>query len=119
MKKEESPESLIEKVFKRFEEADGHQTKWTNLDTNMEYLSYLDDQQLVKEADYVLEDHMKGEPRCKIDHETSECFVPTIIKAVTYITFDYKIGGILLKKDRYILEYYISLSSVGEIFSSV
>jgi hypothetical protein len=116
MKKEESPESLIAKVFKRFEEADSHQTKWTDLDTNMEYLSYLDDEQLVKETGYVLDDHLKGEPRCKIDHDQEDCFVPTIIKAVTYIAFDYQIGGKLLPKDRYILEYYISLSGVGEIY---
>lgn len=117
MKQEESPERLIERVYKRFEEADGHQTKWTNLDTNMEYLAWLDDEQLVKEAGYVLEGHMKVEPRCKIDHNQEDCFVPTIIKAATYIIFDYQIGGKLLSKDRYVLEYYISLSSVGEIFN--
>jgi hypothetical protein len=115
----QSPEQLIQKVFKRFQEADGNQTKWTNVDTNMECLAYLDDEQLVREADYVLEEHLKNEPRCKIDHTKEECFVPTIVKVVNYLISDYRIGGLLFENDRYILEYYISLSSVGEIFNSV
>jgi hypothetical protein len=117
MEREQPPDIVIERVFKRFEEADRNQTKWTTLDTNMEYLAWLDDDQVVREAELVLDDHKKGDPRCKIDHKKSECFVPSIIKAIGYLIVEYKIGGKLDKKDRYILEYYISLSQIGEIFT--
>lgn len=121
MGKLETPEETIDKVFQKFAEADDRQTKWTNLDTNMENLEWLDDEQLVKEATVAFGTLIKGKPRCNYDHKDGDCFVPTILSAVSYIIEDYDFNKIadLPNERQYVLRYFLSLEAIGEIFSEV
>ncbi len=117
---EKETTSVINRVYDRFAEADKQQTKWTNLDTNMENLSYLDDYQLVIEAGTSVEKLCKlGEPRCKYDHKGGACFVPTIIEAVNAIIDTYEGDPYIDDKRRYVLQYFVSLAAIGEIYPSV
>jgi len=114
----ESAEDTIERVFRRFEQVDDQQTKWTSLDTNMSFLAWLDDDQIVRESEAVHKEHQAGKPRCKMEHPDERCFAPTIVKAVGHIIDGHKASGKLSKENRYVLEYYISLAKIGEVFVS-
>lgn len=113
----ESSEDIIYRVFRRFEQIDNQQTKWTALDTNMSMLAWLDDDQLIREAEIIYDEHRAGKPRCKMDHSDDRCFAPTIVQATGFIIDGHKASGKLHKDDRYVLEYYISLAKIGEVFS--
>jgi hypothetical protein len=118
MESMETPNEIIDRVFERFAEADNRQTKWTNLDTNMELLTWLDDDQLVREARMSYDRLVNsGTPQCKYDHKGGECFVPIIMKATAYIMESYERIPKLTDKARYIAQYFISLVAIKEIFS--
>jgi hypothetical protein len=119
MDETEESEYIVDRVFRRFAEIDDKQTKWTMLDTNMSMLEWLDDAQLVRESEVVLLEHRAGKPRCKMNHSEERCFAPTIVDAAEHIIGWYKKGGKLSKDNRYVLEYYIALDNIGEIFSEV
>jgi hypothetical protein len=112
----ETPDDTIDRVFKRFEQVDDEQSKWTALDDNMSVLAYLDDDQIVREAESQFTDHVRGKIRCKMEHGDDRCFAPTIVKATGFIIADYNDLGNLHANRRYVLEYYLSLSKIGEIF---
>lgn len=113
---DESPERIIDIVLRRFVQVDNQQTKWTSLDTNMSMLEWLDDNQTVKEAEIVHSEHSMGKVRCKMNHIESKCFAPMIVTAVGHIVSMNKESGHLTSDQRYVLQYYISLAKIGEIF---
>lgn len=88
---------------------------WDSLDDCMDMLEALDDDQLHREVDVIYEKHKLGKAKCKITHSETECFIPTLIDAVSSIMELYKKTGYLHKNNRYILQSYLALDQVGEI----
>lgn len=81
---------------------------WTELDDLLDYLAYLDDDQLTRECDVIYEIHKKGKVKCLSDHEESKCLVPKIVEAAGAILELYQETGQLHKNNRYILEHYLA-----------
>ncbi len=104
----------ISHLFSRFMESE--LKGWTDLDNFLELLSYLDDDQLYREAEVLYSFHKNQNMGCPYVHEEgSTCFVPKILEAVEAITELYQEVGNLLPKHRYILEYYLGLAQDGMI----
>lgn len=105
----------IEKVYQRFLESDIKQQGWSELDEQMYALECLSDNQLTIEASVKLNEHLSGNPRCSQDHAIEQCFVPVIVDAVTIILDNYMESGDLSVNNRFVLEYYLSVSQIGLI----
>ena len=88
---------------------------WDGLDDCMDYLSYLDDDQLHREADVIYEQHANRQVRCKQDHPIEHCFIPMLVDATAAILELYKETNSLHPKNRYILQYYLAMQQVGMI----
>lgn len=84
-------------------------------DICMEFLSMLTEKELVAESIIQLEIHLKSNTRCDLNHLTNECFIPIVLEAVKCITDDFAESNRLVKKTRYILGYYLSISATGSI----
>jgi hypothetical protein len=108
-------QETVTQVYRQFASSDTHDREWTNLDTYMEALAWLDDQQVVVEAAVMVQIHTGGEPRCTQNHPIEHCFVPVIIDAVGYILGLYADTNHLHQKNRFILEYYLAVSQEGLI----
>lgn len=107
---------IVAQVYRRFAESEDR--PWDSLDDNLWPLEWLDNDQLHRECDVLLEKHRQGKPRCDVEHKKeNECFVPTIIDAVVAILDLYKKTGYMHKNNRYILEYYLALTQIGMIIS--
>lgn len=88
---------------------------WDEVDEYISLLDELDTNQIHREADVVLEQHSRGNPRCPVDHPDSECFIPSIIEAVTAILDLYKEENYMHKNNEYILKYYLAITHAGTI----
>ena len=88
---------------------------WDGLDDCMEYLAYLDDDQLHREADVIHSQHSHGKVRCQQDHPIEHCFIPMLVDAVAAILELYKETNYMHPKNRYVLQYYLSMQQVGMI----
>lgn len=110
-------QQAVTTVLRRFADIDNSSTTWTDVDEQMSLLEWLSDHQITVEAEVKLLAQRKGNPRCKADHPTSQCFVPTVLEAVDAILQLYKETGNLHLKNRYILTYYTVLSYNGTIIS--
>lgn len=108
---------MISKVFAQFASTESQSTTWTDVDECMSLLDWLEDKQLVIEAEVIFDLQSKGIPRCAGDHPIEHCFVPLIIEAVAAIIGLYKETGNLHSKNRFILEMYLTLTRLGEILS--
>jgi hypothetical protein len=106
----------VAEVYRRFIDAEGIRG-WTEVDDYLDALSWLDDDQLHREADVVFEIHKRGQVKCMADHDQSKCFVPRIVEVVGYILELYKETGNLHKNNRYILEYYLAYQQAGMIIT--
>lgn len=108
----------VKSVFIRF---NGNEFQdWTSFDETMVHLSWLSDEQLVIETQVIMEGHMNSDARCVTNHDSEQCFVPTILEAVSFIVNDYSAieeKKRLAKKARYVLEYYMALAQTGEIIT--
>jgi hypothetical protein len=105
---------VVAQVYRQFlssEETRG----WEAIDDYLNNLGYIDDDQLVREAEVVFLHHKTGKARCDKDHPESECFVPKVVEAVQAILELYKEGGQLHKNNRYVLEYYLAVDQAGMI----
>lgn len=100
-------------VYKRFIESE--LTVSEDKDICMEFLSMLTEKELVYEALIQLKIHRKSNARCDINHSPEECFIPRVLDAVECITQDFTESNKLVKKTRYILGYYLSISATGSI----
>lgn len=103
------------KVFRKLAAMDIQNPEWGPMDEQLWILSWLEDNQLVTEAEVKLFEHKQGEPRCTSDHPISECFVPVIVDAVVIILDLHRVTGYLHEKNKLILQYYLALSQVGYI----
>lgn len=88
---------------------------WTKLDDDMAHLSYLDDDELVREAEVAFCHHDGKNPRCPKDHDIRECFIPTLIDAVTAILDLYRETENLHVNNRYVIECYLAIDQQGSI----
>lgn len=106
-------ENHINSIYKAI--LNNESEEWTSLDELLELLSFLDDDQLHREADVILFRHSLGQTRCPIDHPINECNVPKIVAGVGFILEFYQETGKMSKSNRYILEYYLALAQSGMI----
>lgn len=104
---------VIGSVFKRFNS--GETLTWTEMDDCMEQLAWLSEDQLIVEVEVMLYMHDEKKARCTVNHAREVCFVPVVMDACSYIVEDFKSSQRLVKKARYVLEYYLSLSQTGHI----
>lgn len=110
-------QETVTKVYRQFYGSDTRDTDWTEIDTFMEAMAWLDDPQLVIETAIVHQIQCAGQPRCTQDHPIENCFVPTIIDAVGHILDLYAETQNLHVKNRFILEYYLAVTQEGLIVS--
>lgn len=85
---------------------------WDGLDDCMWHLENLDDDQVHREADVIYCQHSHENARCKQEHPKEHCFIPLLVDAVGAILELYKETNNLHPKNRYILEYYLSMNQV-------
>jgi hypothetical protein len=107
----------VSQVYRQFAESDSKDMEWTNIDTYMEAMSWLDDNQLIIEAAVVHQIHCSGQPRCTQEHPIEHCFVPVIIDAIGHILDLYAETKNLHVKNRFVLEYYLAVTQEGLILS--
>ena|SRR5579859_6158932 len=91
---------------------------WDALDEYMQYLDYLDNDQLHREVDVAYCEHSKGLVRCEKDHPREECFMPMLYDAVGIILELFKETGQLHDKNKYILQYYLAMNHAKMIVVS-
>lgn len=106
---------IVAEVYRHFIEREN--TPWTPMDDLLDYLEYLDDDQLHREADVIYLMQINRNPRCERDHEKSACFIPVLIDAIVAILDLYKDTNQLHKNNRYILQYYVACSQMGGIIT--
>lgn len=95
-------------VYRRL--MDGEEGRgWTSIDDCMERLSYINDDQLTREAEVAYCHHVGKNPRCPSKHEISQCFIPSLVEAVNSILNLHRESKDLHPKNRYILEFYLTL----------
>lgn len=113
-----SPDQVktVSDVFRKFMESETQNT-WDSLDDQMSHLEYLSDDEIHREADIQVYYHSKGTVKCGHEFCNQGCYAQTIVDAVGYILELYKDGGEMHKNNRYVLEYYLSLSALRMIVS--
>jgi len=104
-------------IYNHFNNADLQESKWTVIDEYMSYLDYLEDNQVVIEAEVKLEEHLSGSPKCKDHDRKHNCLVPKIIEAVKILINNNKNKKKLQSKDRFTLQYYLAISQAKFIVS--
>lgn len=95
-------------VFRRLmagEESRG----WTDMDTQLCNLEWLDDDQLLREAEVAYCHHAGKNPRCQKEHAISECFIPNLVDAASSVLDLYRETGNLHVRNRYILACYLAI----------
>lgn len=88
---------------------------WDGLDDYMEYLEYLDSDQLHREADVIYSYHKGHNVRCHQEHSKDKCLVPLLVESVGAILELYKETNNLHEKNRYIIEYYLAMNQAGMV----
>lgn len=106
---------LVAGVYRHF--IDKENTSWTEIDDLLDYLEYLDDDQLHKESDVIFSRQVNRNARCDRKHDKTACFIPLMIEAVSIILDLYKKTNQLHKNNRYILQYHIACSQSGIIIT--
>jgi hypothetical protein len=91
------------------------ESSWDEVDTCLDLLEYLEDEQLVIEAGVVFSQHGGGQVTLSTEHPGSKQAATDIVDAVSSILSLFSETQNLHKNNRYILQYYLALSQVGEI----
>ena len=92
---------------------------WDSLDDSLELLEYLEDDQIVVEAEVALTNHKGKNMGCPHKHQKGDvCPVTNIIDATESILTLYRETFNLHEKNRYIISYYIALTNMGMIVES-
>jgi|GEM_PF-4281077 len=107
----------IEQVYRRFMDGEEH-ASWDEIDTQLEYLDYLDSDQVFREASVQLSYHKFGKIRCGQEFCNQGCFAENVVDAVEIICKLYSDTNYLPVKNRYVLEYYLALSQLKMIVSN-
>lgn len=106
---------IIQLVFSRFNDGENHRPMWTQIDETLWKLSWLDGDQLFREAATLYEDYKVKKIQCNMTHAKSECFAPKIVSAVDAVLDVYDKTGQMLPEYRYILQYFLTLHQLGVI----
>jgi hypothetical protein len=104
----------IEKAYTRFLNSESDY-EWDKLDDSLSQLEWLEDHELIKEAQLLYMQHSTGKVSCKLNHSDKHCFAPIIMDAVSQILKVYEQKGSLTAKHKYIIQYYLGLDHVGFI----
>ena len=89
---------------------------WSRIDDFLELLEFLDDSEIYRETEVLYSVHKTKKMGCPYIHsEGTICFVHGILEAVEAIVGLYEETENLHPKNRYILAYYLALSSDGQI----
>lgn len=113
MTKEES--EAVKIVYNRL--IDSEEENWSHIDDNLELCSYLSDSELIAECSIKYLSHSQGVFRCSQDHPIEFCMAPRFLHAVETILTLYCQTQQLHPKNKYILEYYLTMSEMKMIFS--
>lgn len=107
---------VVGEVFRRFLEGE-EGAGWDEVDTQLQHLESLTDDETYKEADIQVYYHNYGKVKCSQEFCNQGCYAQTVVDAVIYICDLYKETGNLHKNNRYILSYYLALSHLKMIVS--
>jgi hypothetical protein len=106
--------STVKTVYTRLMESEDE--PWTEIDENLEFIGWLSDDALIREAKVKIKQHSKGLIRCSQDHEQQFCMAPFVLESAEIIVLLYDRTEELHAKNRYILEYYIAMSEMKMIY---
>ena len=110
--------AIVKLVYNRFMESE-ESSAWNDMDENLCFFDLLSDEEMIKESTIMFESHSKCKTfRCERGHEISECFAPFILECVEYILDLYGETEELHIKNRYILEYYLTMSELKIIYGA-
>lgn len=98
---------IVKTIYRAFIKADLESQGWTPLDESMSLLSELSDDQIYKESVFVFNKEKARYTYKELETEFSFNLYITI----EYILQEYERTGVLVKNNRYILEYYLTLSN--------
>lgn len=107
----------VEQVYVRFMEGE-ELAGWDEIDTQLEYLDYLDEEQIFREASVQVIYHESGKVGCNDEFCGQGCFAEIVVEAAEIICELFNNTGQLTPKHRYVLEYYLALSQLKMIVSS-
>lgn len=94
----------------------GHENRgWDELDDLVDYLEFLNDDELHRESDLLYSQHRGASVKCHQQHDRKECFIPILVEAVNIILELYKETGAMHPKNKYILQYYLAMNQVNMI----
>ena len=99
-------------IFNQFISTESGNT-WEKFDDHMSYLEYLTDSELIVEASAMLLGHSQGTVSCGSPCTT--CSVPHILDAVGSILELQNTTKNLHPNNKYILQFYLTISQLGEI----
>jgi hypothetical protein len=105
---------VVRMVYNRFIASE--EETWTELDDNIEFISYLNNSELVKEVTIKYFEHSRGIFRCNQNHEQRYCFAPYVLEAVDAIITLYEKTSELHPKNAYILSYYMAMSELRILY---
>lgn len=88
---------------------------WDSLDDYIDCLEYLEDGQLLREADVIYSTHKNVKVKCGEEHGKEKCFIPLLVESIGYILDLYLDSEDLHVKDKYILQYYLAINEAGMI----
>lgn len=104
----------VEQVYRTFLSGEEH-AGWDEIDTQLEYLDYLEPEQLYKEATVQLTYHKASGVVCSEEFCNQDCMASDVVDAVEIICTLYNETGSLHEKNRYILQYYLALGHLKMI----
>lgn len=88
---------------------------WDELDDFVDYLGFLDDNELHRECDILYSQHKNVAVKCQQKHSKEECFIPILVEAVFAIIELYKETNHLPIKNKYVLQYYLAMNQANMI----
>lgn len=89
---------------------------WTSLDDFLEFLDYLNDDEIYREADALYSVHKNKKMGCRHLHkDETKCFILPILEGVESILNLYSETGNMHPNNRYILANYLALVQDGQI----
>lgn len=100
----------INDVYHRLMEKES--IEWDELDTYLEILDYLSDDELYRECEVF---SANKEIICNNCSSKERCSIPMIVRASRSIILDYMDSNTLSPKNKYILQYYLALNQSGII----
>jgi hypothetical protein len=111
----EEHSGAVKIVYRSFLDSD-YRRKWTSFDEALWILDYLEDTQLVFEAEIQIYQHSLGNMKCNEDHGNSICIVPQLIEAVNVICELFMETKELHVNNRYVLQNYLAAAHEKLIF---